>query len=96
MQLKVSHNYYGFAAAAFSITQTFFSPLLGIWYDRRTAREVLVISLLVNVAGNIVYSFATSLWMVVLGRMLSGAGFGMLTFSFPYPFWSSSRHSFAT
>jgi len=75
IELGVSHNWYGFAAASFSVTQTAFSPILGIWYDRRTAREVLVISLFVNVVGNIVYSLATNLWMVVLGRMLSGAGF---------------------
>eukprot|EP01122_Echinamoeba_exundans_P017610 TRINITY_DN943_c0_g1_i2.p1 TRINITY_DN943_c0_g1~~TRINITY_DN943_c0_g1_i2.p1 ORF type:complete len:486 (-),score=52.91 TRINITY_DN943_c0_g1_i2:899-2356(-) len=66
----------GIAIALNSAATFIFSPVCGAWTDRRSCKEVLIITSLMMLAGNLVYGFASSLWMLILGRVIVGFGAG--------------------
>ncbi|MBK6725485.1 MAG: MFS transporter, partial [Acidobacteria bacterium] len=62
----------GFLVAIYSLMQFFFSPLLGRLSDRYGRRPILFISLLGSAVGYLVIGFANTLFLVFLGRIISG------------------------
>jgi MFS transporter, DHA1 family, tetracycline resistance protein len=64
--------------ACYSLTQLFFSPLLGRLSDRLGRRPVLLVSLVGSVASYLWLGFADALWMLFAARLLSGAAAGNL------------------
>jgi DHA1 family tetracycline resistance protein-like MFS transporter len=62
----------GFLVASYSLMQFFFSPILGRLSDRYGRRPVLFISILGSAVGYFVIGFANTLFLVFLGRIISG------------------------
>ncbi|EOD08120.1 hypothetical protein EMIHUDRAFT_217667 [Emiliania huxleyi CCMP1516] len=80
-------NEYGIVIASFSLASLLLKPLVGIWCDQRSFKEVYAVTLLAAAAGNALYAFAGlgGSWLFMLaGRLLSGAGAANSSLSFAY------------
>jgi DHA1 family tetracycline resistance protein-like MFS transporter len=62
----------GILFASYSVMQLIFSPILGRLSDRYGRRPVLFLSLLGTSLGFFIIGFATTLWMLFLGRIIDG------------------------
>ncbi len=62
----------GLLFASYSILQLVFSPILGKLSDKHGRRPVLLISIIGTGIGFLILGFATTLWMLFLGRILDG------------------------
>lgn len=62
----------GLLFASYSIMQLIFSPILGRLSDRYGRRPVLLLSLIGTGIGFLILGFATTIWMLFLGRILDG------------------------
>lgn len=62
----------GILFASYSIMQLIFSPVLGRLSDKHGRRPVLLISIIGTGIGFLILGFATTLWMLFLGRILDG------------------------
>jgi len=62
----------GLLFASYSIMQLVFSPILGRLSDKHGRRPVLLISIIGTGIGFLVLGFATTLWMLFVGRILDG------------------------
>jgi DHA1 family tetracycline resistance protein-like MFS transporter len=62
----------GIMLALYSACQFLFSPILGVLSDRFGRRPVLLVSLAGAAIDYLVMAFAPELWMLVLGRAISG------------------------
>lgn len=62
----------GLLTAVYSLMQFLFSPILGRISDKYGRRPVLFVSLLGSVVGYAVLGFANTLFLVFLGRIISG------------------------
>ena len=51
-------NEYGIVIASFSLASLLLKPLVGIWCDQRSFKEVYAVTLLAAAAGNALYAFA--------------------------------------
>jgi MFS transporter, DHA1 family, tetracycline resistance protein len=58
--------------ASYSLMQLIFSPILGRLSDKYGRRPVLFLSLLGTGLGFLILGFATTLWMLFLGRIIDG------------------------
>lgn len=70
---------YGFLIATFSIAQFFSAPLFGMLSDKYGRRKILSFALLFTLSGYIVSAtgvFTGQLWLLFMGRILCGIGFG--------------------
>jgi DHA1 family tetracycline resistance protein-like MFS transporter len=63
---------FGWLVASFSIMQLIFSPILGRLSDKYGRKPILFFSLLGTALGFLILGFATTLWLVFLGRILDG------------------------
>jgi MFS family permease len=66
----------GVIVAAFSVAQLLSAPVWGRVSDRYGRKPALLIGLWASVAAYIVFAFANSVWMLVLSRIIQGAGGG--------------------
>jgi multidrug resistance protein len=64
----------GIVIAIYSLTQLFFNPLFGKLSDKYGRRPVIVVSLLLNASGYILFSFTHSYLMLLLSRIIAGIG----------------------
>jgi multidrug resistance protein len=55
------------------------APLFGKWSDRIGRKPVLVVSILGTAVGFVVLGAATTVWMLILGRILDGASGGNIS-----------------
>ncbi|MCU1264228.1 MAG: hypothetical protein JWM21_546 [Acidobacteria bacterium] len=62
----------GLLFASYSIMQLVFSPILGRLSDKYGRRPVLLISIIGTGIGFLILGFATTLWMLFVGRILDG------------------------
>ncbi|HWN08354.1 MAG TPA: MFS transporter [Pyrinomonadaceae bacterium] len=62
----------GILIASYSLMQLIFSPVLGRLSDKHGRRPVLLISIIGTGIGFLILGFATTLWMLFLGRILDG------------------------
>ena len=69
----------GLLFASYSIMQLIFAPVLGRLSDKYGRRPVLLISLLGTSLGFFVMGFATTLWMLFLGRIIDGISGGNIS-----------------
>lgn len=66
----------GVITAAFSGAQILASPIWGRVSDRAGRRPVLLVGLLASAAAYVVFGLATSIWLLLLSRIIQGAGGG--------------------
>ena len=64
----------GLAISAYGLTQAVFQIPFGIWSDRLGRKPVITFGLLLFVAGSALAAISDSIWGVILGRSLQGAG----------------------
>ncbi|HYJ88767.1 MAG TPA: MFS transporter [Pyrinomonadaceae bacterium] len=69
----------GFLFASYSIMQLIFSPVLGRLSDKYGRRPVLLVSIIGTGIGFLILGFATTLWMLFLGRILDGISGGNIS-----------------
>lgn len=62
----------GLLVASYSVMQLIFTPILGRLSDKYGRRPVLLVSLLGTSLGFLILGFATTLWMLFLGRIIDG------------------------
>ena len=62
----------GLLFASYSVMQLIFSPILGRLSDKYGRRPVLLISIIGTGIGFLILGFATTLWMLFVGRILDG------------------------
>jgi DHA1 family tetracycline resistance protein-like MFS transporter len=62
----------GLLFASYSVMQLVFSPILGRLSDKYGRRPVLLVSIIGTGIGFLILGFATTLWMLFLGRILDG------------------------
>ncbi len=81
VQLGGDRTFLGIVVAIFSFGRLFGSIILGYWYNWRGPKEVIIVSLLLSIIGNVLYGFGyiTSKWVVLVGRFLVGFGSGILS-----------------
>jgi DHA1 family tetracycline resistance protein-like MFS transporter len=60
-------------STSFSLSQLAMAPVLGRWSDRFGRRPVLLVSIAGAAASQLTVGLAHSLWLVFLGRLVSGA-----------------------
>lgn len=66
----------GILVSAYSLAQLLSAPLWGRVSDRYGRRPALLVSLTAAAAAYVVFAFATSLWVLLLSRLVQGAGGG--------------------
>src|SRR5436190_6620662 len=69
----------GLLFASYSVMQLVFSPVLGRLSDKHGRRPVLLVSLLGTALGFFILGFATTLWMLFLGRLIDGISGGNIS-----------------
>ena len=71
-RFNASTRVVGLLFASYSIMQLVFSPILGRLSDKYGRRPILFFSLIGTSAGFFILGFATTLWMLFLGRIIDG------------------------
>src|SRR5258708_3090236 len=69
----------GFLFASYSIMQLIFAPVMGRLSDKYGRRPVLLVSILGTCAGFLILGFASTLWMLFLGRIIDGISGGNIS-----------------
>src|SRR5437870_3945401 len=69
----------GLLFASYSVMQLVFAPVLGRLSDKYGRRPILLMSLLGTCAGFLILGFATTLWMLFLGRIIDGISGGNIS-----------------
>src|ERR1700752_5182824 len=69
----------GLLFASYSVMQLIFSPVLGRLSDKHGRRPVLLVSILGTGIGFLILGFATTVWMLFLGRILDGISGGNIS-----------------
>src|SRR6476661_7060243 len=66
----------GFIVASFTVAQLLSAPLWGKFSDRVGRRPTLLIALTASAIAYLIFGFAHSLWLLLLSRVVQGAGGG--------------------
>src|SRR5512132_1085328 len=66
----------GALVASFAIAQLISAPMWGRFSDRYGRRPALLVGLGASAIAYIVFAFANSLWLLLLSRLVQGAGGG--------------------
>src|SRR5712671_2546199 len=69
----------GLLFASYSIMQLIFAPVMGRLSDKHGRRPVLLVSILGTCVGFLILGFATTLWMLFLGRIIDGISGGNIS-----------------
>src|SRR5207237_474478 len=75
----VAPSHVGLLFSSYSIMQLGFAPVLGRLSDKYGRRPVLLTSLLGTALGFLILGFATTLWMLFLGRIIDGISGGNIS-----------------
>lgn len=79
--------YFGFMFGSYALAQAIVSPLLGYISDLRGLKFAVMLSLIVNITGNVLYGLSVvsqSLNMVFIGRFVAGLSAGSVTLALIY------------
>ncbi len=71
-RFNASPRIVGLLFASYSVMQLIFSPILGRLSDKHGRRPVLLASIIGTGIGFLILGFATTLWLLFLGRILDG------------------------
>lgn len=74
IELQVDEAAIGIVIAIYSFVQFLFNPLLGRLSDKYGRKPIIVISLLINASGYIIFAFTTSYLILILSRVIAGIG----------------------
>jgi multidrug resistance protein len=77
-KLGASATVVGILIAAFSIAQLASAPLWGRFSDRYGRRPALLVGLLVSAAAYVIFAYASTLWLLLLSRVVQGLGGGTI------------------
>src|SRR5215467_208084 len=66
----------GFTIASFTVAQLLSAPMWGRFSDRVGRRPTLMIALTASAIAYLIFGFANSLWLLLLSRVVQGAGGG--------------------
>jgi len=72
--LLVDEAAIGIAIASYSFVQFLFNPIAGRLSDKYGRRPIIIISLLINASGYVVFAFTTSYLMLIAARIIAGIG----------------------
>lgn len=72
--LKLNEFQIGLVISVFSFFQFLFNPIFGRISDTVGRRKILLLSLLLNATGYMMFSFSTSFEMLIFSRIVSGIG----------------------
>lgn len=72
ISLSEASSLSGFLIASYAVTNFFFAPILGGLSDRFGRKPLLVVSLFFFTISYLLAGFATALWVLFLGRILTG------------------------
>src|SRR5690554_5133359 len=64
----------GFAISAYGLTQAIFQIPFGLWSDRYRRKRLIVLGLLLFAAGSALAALSDSIYGIIAGRALQGAG----------------------
>lgn len=73
-ELGVDETAVGIAIAVYSLTQFFFNPLLGELSDKYGRKPLIVVTLLLNAAGYIIFAFTKNYPVLLISRVIAGIG----------------------
>jgi multidrug resistance protein len=77
-QMGASATIVGVLIAAFSIAQLASAPLWGRVSDRYGRRPALLAGLLISAVAYVIFAFASTLWLLLLSRIVQGFGGGTI------------------
>ena len=77
-KLGASASVVGVLIAAFSIAQLASAPLWGRFSDRYGRRPALLVGLLISALAYVIFAFASTLWLLLLSRVVQGLGGGTI------------------
>ena len=77
-KLGASATIVGVLIAAFSIAQLASAPLWGKFSDRYGRRPALLAGLLVSAVAYVIFAYASTLWLLLLSRIVQGLGGGTI------------------
>jgi len=73
-ELGVDEAAVGIAIAIYSFVQFIFNPILGKLSDKHGRKPVIVICLLINAIGYVIFAFTTSYFILLVSRIVAGIG----------------------
>ena len=77
-KLGASATLVGILIAAFSIAQLASAPLWGLFSDRYGRRPALLGGLLISAVAYVIFAYASTLWLLLLSRVVQGLGGGTI------------------
>jgi len=73
-ELLVDETAIGIVIAAYSLTQFLFNPVFGNLSDKHGRKKIIVICLLLNALGYVIFAYTNTFFMLLLGRFVAGIG----------------------
>ena len=80
--LHVSESAVGWVLTAFLLSASVATPIIGRLGDMYGKERLLIIVLLMLALGTLISAIASSLWLMILGRVIQGAGGGIFPLAF--------------
>ena len=74
VKLHVDETAVGIAIAVYSLVQFIFNPLLGKFSDKNGRKPVIVICLMLNALGYIIFAFSNTYLLLIISRIVGGIG----------------------
>lgn len=83
-ELGASEFMIGVIAAVFSLMQFVFTPIWGTLSDQKGRRPMMLISIAITCIAYLLFSQATTLWLLIISRCLAGLGSGNISVAQAY------------
>src|SRR6185369_7295782 len=77
-KMGASATIVGVLIAAFSIAQLASAPLWGRFSDRYGRRPALLVGLLISAVAYVIFGYASTIWLLLLSRIVQGVGGGTI------------------
>jgi len=72
--LQIPESAIGVILAVYSLVQFIFNPIFGSLSDKYGRRKIILVTLLLNASGYIIFAFTQSFIMLLLSRVVAGVG----------------------